>query len=185
MAGQKLSLSGLTSTSLALVDAEGFDALSLSAVAGRLEVGPSALYTHVDGLAGLRYLVAVASTRSLTDRVRDAAIGVSGHKALKSMGHAYRGFAHEHPGRFASTLLPPHGDDGQLSDANESLLGVFTIVYGAMGLAPDADRMAARSCRSAIHGFLTLEHTTGTGAGHDAEYAHMLDALARGLAPGL
>jgi len=182
---RKLSLNGLTSISLALVDRSGFAALNLSAVANDLEVGPSALYTHVSGLAGLRYLVAVASIRGLTDQVRDAAIGVSGHQALNAIGHAYRRFALDHPGRFASTLLPPPGDDQQLCEANESLLGVFIMVYGAMGLASDASYMAARCCRSAIHGFLALENATGTGPTHDAEYNHMLDALARGLAPGL
>lgn len=185
MANQKISLNGLTSTSLALVDSEGLDALSLSSVASKLDVGPSALYTHVDGLAGLRYMVAVASTLSLTEKVRNAAVGVSGHDALHAMGHAYRSFAHGHPGRFASTLLPPAADDSQLAKANESLLDVFTMVYGAMGLNPDADRMAARCCRSAIHGFLALEHSTGTSRAHDAEFRHLLGALALGLTPGL
>ncbi len=185
MANQKISLNGLTTTSLALVDSEGFDALNLSAVAGQLNVGPSALYTHVDGLSGLRYLVAVASTLSLTDTVRDAAIGVAGRDALRAMGNAYRSFAQEHPGRFASTLLPPPADDSRLASANESLLSVFTMVYGAMGLPPDSDRMAARCCRSAIHGFLALEHSTGTTPAHDAEFDHLLGALANGLAPGL
>jgi len=185
VANQKISLNGLTTTSLALVDTEGFDALSLSSVAGKLDVGPSALYTHVDGLAGLRYVVAVASTLSLAEKVRNAAIGVSGHEALHAMGHAYRSFAHGHPGRFASTLLPPAADDSQLAKANESLLDVFTMVYSAMGLIPDADRMAARCCRSAIHGFLALEHATGTSPAHDAEFKHLLGALALGLTPGL
>jgi len=185
VANQKISLNGLTSASLALVDAHGFGALNLSSVAAELDVGPSALYTHVDGVAGLRYLVAVASTLELTDGVRNAAIGVSGHEALRAMGHAYRAFAHEYPGRFASTLLPPTSDDSRLANANESLVDVFTIVYRAMGLEPQADRTAARCCRSAIHGFLALEHSTGTSLAHDAEFKHLLGALAVGLAPGL
>jgi len=182
---RKLSLNGLTSVALALVDRSGFAALNLSAVASDLEVGPSALYTHVSGLTGLRHLVAVASIRGLTEQVRDAAIGVSGHGALTAIGHAYRSFALEYPGRFASTLLPPLGDEQQLAETNESLLGVFIMVYGAMGLPSEASYMAARCCRSAIHGFLALENVTGTGPTHDAEYDHMLDALARGLAPDL
>jgi len=182
---QKISLNGLTAASLALVDSRGFDALNLSSVAGELNVGPSALYTHVDGLSGLRYVVAVASTLDLTDTVRNAAIGVAGRDALWAMGGAYRSFAQNHPGRFASTLLPPPADDTRLAQANESLLSVFTMVYRAMGMPPDNDRMAARCCRSAIHGFLALEYSTGTTPAHDAEFDHLLRALANGLAPGL
>ena len=51
-----------------------------------------------------------------------------------------------------------------------------------MGLTSDASQLAARSTRSAIHGFLALEHTTGTTPAHDAEYQHLLDTLQRGLA---
>ena len=90
-----------------LVDGDGFDALNLSAVAEDLGVGPSALYTHVDGLSGLRYLVAVQSTTNLANVIRNAAVGVAGDGALEAIGTAYRQFAHTNAGQFASTFLPP------------------------------------------------------------------------------
>jgi hypothetical protein len=58
---------------------------------------------------------------------------------------------------------------------------VFVLVYGAMGLDAEASHLAARSTRSAIHGFLALEHVTGTTPGHDAEYHHLLATLRRGI----
>jgi AcrR family transcriptional regulator len=183
MMKERISLGRITAEALALVDREGFDALTLSNVAEKLDVGPSALYTHLDGLDGLRHLVAVAATDNLAAEVRNAAIGTSGDRAVAAMGAAYRSFALEHPGQFASTLLPPRPDDeDDLARANQSLLDIFVLVYGAMGLAPDASHLAARSTRSAIHGFLALEHTTGGSAGHEAEYQHLLDTLQRGLA---
>ncbi len=182
MAKQRISLDHVTTEALVLIDQAGLDALSLSTVAEALQVGPSALYTHVDGLDGLRSLVAVAATNNLTAEVRNAAIGTSGTDALASMGAAYRGFAHDHPGQFASTLLPPRTGEPELGAANQALLDVFVLVYGAMGLDPDASKLAARSTRSAIHGFLALEHTTGTTPAHDVEYQHLLDTLSRGLA---
>lgn len=182
MPKQRMSISDITNHALVLVDREGFDALSLSNVAGELGVGPSALYTYVDGLDGLRYLVAVAATGNLTSRVRDAAIGHAGDSALAAMGSAYRVFSQDHPGQFASTLLPPRSNDDDLAKANRSLLDVFVVVYGAMGLEADESRLAARSTRSAIHGFLALEHATGTTPAHDSEYEHLLGTLQRGLA---
>ena len=164
-----------------LVDQEGFDALTLSAVANQLGVGPSALYTHVDGLEGLRYLVAVTSTDNLTNEVRNAAIGNAGDDALAAIGSAYRGFALTHPGQFASTLLPPRSADDDLAAANRNLLDVFVLVYGAMGLAADQSQLAAQSTRSAIHGFLALEHNAGPSNAHEAEYQHLLDTIQLGL----
>lgn len=184
MPKQRLSLLGVTGTAIELVDREGFEALSLSAVADVLGVGPSALYSHVDGLDGLRYLVAVASIGNLTNEVRRAAIGTSGDAALASMGTAYRGFARGHPGQFASTLLPPRSDHDDLAAANDELVDLFQLVYAANGLDTGESRLAARSTRSAIHGFLALEHVAGSTPGHDAEYDHLLDTLQRGLATG-
>jgi len=176
-----LSPSTVTDAAMDIVNRDGFDALTVSAVAGELGVGPSRLYTHIDGLDGLRYLVATAATRNLTTRVRNAAIGTAGHSALAAIGAAYRAFANDNPGQFASTLLPPRGDDDDLAAANGELLDVFIRVYTAMGLSPDRSHLAARSTRSAIHGFLALEHNSGTTPGHEAEYDHLLATLQRGL----
>lgn len=182
MPRQRLTLPLVTNEAIQLVDREGFEALSLSAVASGLGVSPSALYTHVDGLDGLRYLVAVAATDRLTGDVSRAAIGTAGGNALESMGRAYRGFALGHPGQFASTLLPPRSDDDDLASANRALVDVFTLVYRAMGLDGDGAYLAARSTRSAIHGFLALEHAAGTSTAHEAEYVHLLATLNRGIA---
>lgn len=183
MPRQRISLADVTTKAIDLIDREGFDALTLSNVARDLSVGPSALYTHIEGLDGLRYLVAVTATANLTHKVRNAAIGEAGERALHAMGTAYRGFAQHHPGQFASTLLPPRNDQDDLTVANDELLGVFALVYGAMGFDPDRSALAARSTRSAIHGFLALEHNSSTATRWDAEYEHLLLALQGGMAP--
>lgn len=168
---------------LRIVDRDGFDALTLSNVAAALDVGPSALYTHVDGLDGLHHQIAIAATERLTVRVRDAAVGNAGADAIAAIGIAYRRFLHEHPGQFASLLRPPAAPDDTdaLRDATQRLLDVFDLVFRAMGMAPDESRLASRSTRSALHGFLALEHLTGTADHHDAEYEHLLSTLQRGL----
>ena len=176
-----LTLPAITDAAMNIVDRDGFDALSLSSVATELGVGPSRLYTHIEGLDGLRYLVATTATNNLTTRVRNAAIGTAGDNALAAIGTAYRAFANDNPGQFASTLLPPRGDHDDLTAANQELLDVFTLVYTAMGLTPTNSHLAARSTRSAIHGFLALEHNSGTTPEHEAEYNHLLATLQHGL----
>jgi AcrR family transcriptional regulator len=180
---QSLNTRGVTQAATKLVDDGGFDALNLSAVAEVLGVGPSALYTHVDGLSGLRYLVAVQATTNLATEVRNAAIGVAGDGALEAIGLAYRHFARRSAGQFASTFLPPLSDNDDLAAANRSLLDVFVLVYRAMGLSADEAHFAARSSRSAMHGFCALELASGTTPAHDAEYRHLLETLRRGLQP--
>ena len=183
MAKKRVTAVALTAAAIDVADSHGFDALALTGVAAQLGVSPSTLYSHTDGLDGLKYLVAVAATRNLTDAVRNAAIGTSGPDALTAMAVAYRQFALGHPGQFESTLLPPTMVDDDLDTANEALHAVFVLVYQAMGLDEAEARRAARATRSAIHGFLGLERTMSAASDHDADYLYLLHALQRGLLP--
>lgn len=181
MASNRLTLAALTSAAVAVVERNGFDGLTLTAVADELGVAASTLYTHIGGLDGLKHLVAEAATRNLTGELRNSAIGIAGAEALLAMAVAYRDFALDHPGQFASTLLPPRVDNDDLADANGELLRVFALVYRGAGLGDAESHLAAQAMRSAIHGFLAIEHITGTRADHDAEYRYLLAALQRGL----
>ena len=178
---RRLSTGRVAVEAVAIVDQQGYDTLSVSGVAEALDVAPSALYTYCDGVAGLRNLVAVQATRNLTREVRDAATGAAGETALDAMADAYRSFAARFPGQFAATLSPPRRDDHDLAEADADLLDVFVLVYGAMGFDADRSRSAARSTRSAIHGFLALEHTAAPGSSDDRDYQHLLQAVYAGL----
>ncbi|MDH4074662.1 MAG: hypothetical protein OEW29_01910, partial [Acidimicrobiia bacterium] len=65
--------------------------------------------------------------------------------------------------------------------ANAELLRVFALVYRGAGLDDTESHLAAGAMRSAIHGFLAIEHSTGSRAEHDAQYRYLLAALQRGL----
>ncbi|MDH3293071.1 MAG: WHG domain-containing protein [Acidimicrobiia bacterium] len=176
-----MNVEALTSAAIDVADRDGFEAVALTGVAAELDVAASTLYTHIDGLDGLKYLVAVAATRKLTEAVRKCAIGTSGLDALTAMALAYRGFALEHPGQFASTLVAPRSENDELATANRTLLEVFELVYLASGLNDHEAPLAARAIRSSIHGFLALEQITDSPGVHDAEYRYLIDALQRGL----
>jgi AcrR family transcriptional regulator len=178
---KRVNVEAMTSAAIDVADRDGFEALALTSVAAELDVAASTLYTHTDGVDGLKYLVAVAATRNLTEAVRKCAIGTSGLDALTAMAIAYRAFALDHPGQFASTLVAPQSENDELAAANKTLLEVFELVYLAIGLDGHEAPLAARAMRSSIHGFLALEKTTGPLSEHDAEYRYLLDALQRGL----
>jgi AcrR family transcriptional regulator len=185
MARARLNNQTVVDAALQVVDRDGFDALSISSLAADLGVGPSALYTYLQGIEDLQYLVAVAATRNLVTAVRHAAVGMAGAGALAAMGEAYRAFSLQHPGQFASTLLPPRSSDDELTEQNRELLELFITVFRMMGIADDEAYLAARSTRSALHGFLALEHNSGTTDNHGAEYQHLIQTLQRGLLHGV
>jgi AcrR family transcriptional regulator len=176
----RIRLGGIVETAVDLIDREGFETLSLSAIADVLEVRPSALYGHVGGLDELRDQLAVVATHHLTGAVGTAAMGVAGPDALDAIGHAYRAFAHGHPGQY-SAILRPAADNIELAEANQALHAVFARVYLGAGIAPEDADLAAGNTRSAIHGFVSLEHASGIVAGNDARYDHLLTVLHSGL----
>ncbi len=181
MARARIPPGGIVSTAIELIDREGFAALSFSAIADVLNVRPSALYGHVGSLDVLRDQIAVAATSHLTGAVGAAAMGVAGPDALDAMGHAYRGFAHGHPGQYSAMLRPASTENLDLEAANRALHNVFARVYLGAGLGPDEADLAAGSTRSAIHGFVSLEHAAGTTPAHDSKYTYLLRGLHRDL----
>ncbi|GJM38383.1 MAG: TetR family transcriptional regulator [Acidimicrobiales bacterium] len=168
-------------TALQVVDDAGPDALSLSSVARELGVGPSALYTHVDGLSGLQEAAAIASTRMLAAELRDAAIGRAGDDAVRSVATAYRSYATTYPGRVSSALRVDEAP--ALDDAVDELDGVFALLGIARGLARDPAAQAARNVRRAIHGFVVSERADTVAAQTDGDYESFVLMLCRMLEP--
>jgi AcrR family transcriptional regulator len=181
VARDRIPPGAVVDSAITLIDRDGFEALSLSTIAASLGVRPSALYGHVGSLDQLRDRLAVVATNHLASTVGAAAMGVAGTNALDAIGHAYRGFAHGHPGQYSAILRPAAAANDELVAADRALHDVFARVYLGAGFEPFAADLAAGSTRSAIHGFVSLEHASGTTPGHDDRYSHLLEVLHGGL----
>jgi AcrR family transcriptional regulator len=168
---------------IAQADAHGFEAVTLSGVARALEVQVPSLYNHVAGLAGLHEQMALWGLGQLGDCVQDAAIGKSGDAAVRSMAHAYRRFAHQHPGVYGVTLTPPPPEQARVREAGERLVEIAVAVFRAYGHDPDTTLHLVRAFRSVVHGFVDLELRGGFGMAldRDASFNRMLDIFVAGL----
>jgi AcrR family transcriptional regulator len=170
-------------TAAGLADRGGFDALTLGAVAAALAVRPPSLYNHVAGLNGLRRDLGLRGVQELGERIRDAAVGRAGADALAALAEAYRGYARERPGLYRALQRAPAPGDAELADAAERLLQPVMAVLGGFGLQGDDGIHAARSLRSAMHGFVELERLGGFGIDLDldASYRFMIAAVSAGM----
>jgi AcrR family transcriptional regulator len=162
-----------------LADEVGWDRLSLAALAERLGVRLPSLYKHIAGLDGLRRDIAVLATRQLGETVSAAAVGRSGGDALRAVADAYRGFGHQHPGRYAATVRAPARDDDEHTAAAESVLRVVLAVLGGYGLSGDDAVDATRALRAGLHGFVALEAGGGFGMPQDVDrsFRRMVDGM--------
>lgn len=145
----------------AVADEVGWERLSLAAVAARLGVRLPSLYKHIASLDALRTDVSALGLLELGQAMTTAAVGRSGSDALAAIADAYRGYAREHPGRYAATLAAPLGDHQGHLEAAAAVLRVVEAALAGYGLAGDDVVDAVRALRSLMHGFVSLEAAGG------------------------
>ncbi|MGA8679091.1 MAG: TetR-like C-terminal domain-containing protein [Acidimicrobiales bacterium] len=162
-----------------LADEVGLARLTLAALAERLGVRQPSLYKHITGMEGLQRSIAIRAQVELTDVLARAAVGRWREDAIVAMAHAYRDWAHKHPGRYtASQGAPAAGDTDHLAAALSAVEVVADVLYG-FDLRGDDAIDAIRALRSALHGFVSLEAAGGFGLPLDVDRS--FDRLVRGM----
>lgn len=169
-----------------LVNAEGTQALSLSAVARHLGVQTPSLYNHVAGLSGLQRDLALLNAQLLGDCMANAAIGKSGEQAVIALAQAYRRHIKQQPGVYMATLRASGTQtpvDAELQAAEKRVVDIILAVVASFGLAGKDALHAVRALRSAVHGFAMLEVAGGFGLPLDCDesFRKMIAMLNRGL----
>ena len=178
-----LSPAAVVDTAAALVDRESPASLTLARVALELGVKVPSLYNHIGGREALERLVSLDGLDDLADVCRAAVMGRSGPDALRAMARSYRDFAGRHPGVYPLTQVSRPGDPVYEEKAARLLEPVVAILAG-FGLTDEELIHAARSVRSALHGFAVLESRSGFGlaVSLDDSFEWMLGWIERGLA---
>jgi AcrR family transcriptional regulator len=169
----------------ALADADGLPALTLARLADRLGVRAPSLYAHVGGgLADVRRRLGARGARELAAAVQVAAAGRSRLDALRAVAHAYRTYAHAHPGIYAAMQRAPEPDDVETGLAARELIGVIVAVLAGYGLQDEEAIHAVRVVRAALHGFVSLEHEGGfrMPISREGSYERLIVTLDAGFA---
>lgn len=169
--------------SIALADGRGFEAVTLASVADQLGIRIPSLYNHVSGLPGLRHEMTLWGMRQLGDHMRRAAVGKAGDDAIISVAHAYRAFAHAHPGIYSATLRAATPDEPELAAASQDVLEVVLAVLAPYGFSPDDTLHVVRGLRSLLHGFVDLEIAGGFGLAldQDESFRRLVHLFVQGL----
>jgi AcrR family transcriptional regulator len=168
----------------AVADDEGLESLSLARVATALGVSSPSLYSHVAGLAALRHELALEAARQLQEAVREGRAGRVGPDALTGVAHAYRQFARQHPGLYATLhTTPSSGEDPEVHAAFAAVVTEVAAALAAIGVSAADPVTLVRTVRSALHGFVSLEASGGFGLPDDvgASFQVLLNVLAAGL----
>ncbi len=183
MARAQLSSEVVLETAGRIADTEGLDTVTLTRIARELGTSQPALYRHIDGYDDLIRALGLRGREILAARLADSAVGVSGDDAVRAMGLAWRGVVVEHSGLYAATDRYPCAGDAELEAAVDRIVDTLSLALSAFDLGVDLRVHAARSLRSAFHGFSHLE--SGDGHPHkqnlDESFDHLIQLLCAGI----
>jgi AcrR family transcriptional regulator len=193
----KLNRDVIVNAALTFLDREGWDALTINALAAQLGTKGPSLYNHVDSLEDLRRTVRMRVIDDILQMLSTVGAGRTRDDAVMTMASAYRSYAHHHPGRYSAfTRMPLGGDDPEYTAASHAAAEPVIEVLTSYGLAGEDAFYAALEFWAALHGFVLLEMTgvmdsgmiapgAGSEAGPvdtDAVFSGMVLRLAAGMA---
>ncbi len=182
----KLSREVIVNAALTFLDREGWDGLTINALATQLGTkgGPS-LYNHVHSLEDLRRTVRMHVIDDILQMLSTVGQGRTRDDAVTAMASAYRSYAHHHPpGRYSAfTRMPLGGDDPEFTAASHAAAAPVIEVLASYGLDGDDAFYASLEFWAALHGFVLLEMTGVMDmVDTDAVFSDMVLRLAAGMA---
>lgn len=156
----KLSRDIVVNAALGFLDRDGWDALTINALANHLGTKGPSLYNHVHSLEDLRRTVRMRVIGDIIEMLNTVGQGRTRDDAVLVMAGAYRSYAHHHPGRYSAfTRMPFGGEDPEYSAATKAAAGPIIEVLASYGLQGEEAFYAALEFWSAVHGFVLLEMT--------------------------
>ena len=180
----KLSRESIVNAALTFLDREGWDALTINALATQLGTKGPSLYNHVESLDDLRRTVRMRVVKDIIDMLTTVGQGRTRDDAVMAMASAYRSYAHHHPGRYSAfTRMPLGGDDPEFTEATREAAAPVIAVLASYGLDGEEAFYAALEFWSAMHGFVLLEMTGVMNgiADTDTVFSDMVMRLAAGM----
>lgn len=179
----KLSRDAIVDGALTFLDREGWDSLTINALATQLGTKGPSLYNHVVSLEDLRGVVRVRVIDDIIMMLNRVGEGRSRDDAVLVMAGAYRSYAHHHPGRYSAfTRMPPGGEDPEYAAATRAAAAPVIAVLSSYGLEGEQAFHAALEFWSALHGFVLLEMTgLMEEIDTDAVFSDMVLRLAAGM----
>ena len=179
----KLSRDAIVSAALTFLDRDGWDALTINALATQLGTKGPSLYNHVDSLEDLRRTVRMRVVDDIIGMLNTVGDGRTRDDAVVAMASSYRSYAHHHPGRYSAfTRMPLGGDDPEYTAATRAAAQPVIEVLASFGLEGELGFFAALEFWSALHGFVLLEMTGVMDAiDTDAVFTDMVLRLAAGM----
>ena len=125
----RLSRDSIVNAALTFLDREGWDALTINALATQLGTKGPSLYNHVHSLEDLRRTVGCGWSATSSTCSTPSGRAARRDDAVTAMASAYRSYAHHHPGRYSAfTRMPLGGDDPEFTATTARRRPVISVL---------------------------------------------------------
>lgn len=167
-----------------LADDNGFEQVTLAALAKKLNIRTPSLYNHIESLHGLQKLMALHGVQQLYEYMKTGAIGKAGEDALLSIGFQYVAFVRKHPGLYEAIMRIPNMQDPKMQEASDRIIDLLLFVLKPYKLSTDDAIHTVRGLRSIVHGFVSVELHNGFNMSYDRNESlqHILKTYIAGFA---
>ncbi|MEU4162894.1 TetR-like C-terminal domain-containing protein [Actinoplanes sp. NPDC026670] len=156
MARANLTSAVVIAAAADLADRDGFDTLTLSALARGFGVQTASLYSHVRDRSTLIERIHQLALAELADRIALAIGGRSGRDALAALADAHRDYARRFPGRWTA-LQRPATEATVRSEPAARVAGLTLAMLRGYPLPESELVHATRLLAATVNGFLALE----------------------------
>ncbi len=141
----------------AIVDRDGSEKLTMSALARQLHIQGPSLYHHVGSVDEVLGEVQLRALTDLAFRLQRSAVGKVGPDCFRSLAVELCAFSTEHPGLYMLTQSKPF-DAERAIHASAPLIATLTAVIESFGVVqPPMELLLA--CLAPLHGVLALERS--------------------------
>jgi AcrR family transcriptional regulator len=166
-----------------IVDEQGWDRLTMAALAAEVGTKVPSLYNHVTSLEALRGELQARTMRLLGEELVTSALGRVGRDSFRSLAFAFREFVHRYPNRYEGATRTPVDPDG-MAEAADRANAALAAVVRSYGVEPDLELQVEITVFAALHGAVSLEIAGfyGDVVDSDAVYEGIVDAAERRLA---
>jgi AcrR family transcriptional regulator len=181
---QGLTLQRVLQAAEEIANEQGMGEVTLTTLAGKLQIRPPSLYNHISGMAGLRRELAIYSMRELEKVLARAAVGHAGREAVLNMAAAYIEFARTRPGLYEAMMLAANIKDEEVRRISDKTAEVvFRVLSAGYSLTEEEVVHAVRGWRSLLHGFASIEGSDGfqMPVGRDDSLRFVMDIFTAGL----
>jgi AcrR family transcriptional regulator len=147
----------ILTTAEAIIDCDGWDALTMTELAQQLGVKVPSLYNHLESLEMLQHRLRCRFVRQIGDALQAVIPAAGETESIFQLAIAYRSYAHDHPGRYQAITVGDRVNDSDLAEAGIYAGGALRSILATAGLDGAEIEFWQLALWAAVHGFVSLE----------------------------